>query len=71
MDGRGRRGAVELEVGAVDDDQTAGAGGELVEERASLADLEAAPDLDDGGHSGYMPPCPSPAVSPKPTELAL
>ena len=34
---------VELEVGAVDDDQTAGAGGELVEERAGLADLEAAP----------------------------
>jgi hypothetical protein len=43
---------VELEVGAVDDDQSPIEAGQLGEEGPSLGELQAAADLDDGDHSG-------------------
>jgi hypothetical protein len=43
---------VELEVGAVDDDQTPIEAGQLGKQGPGAGELQAAADLDDGGHSG-------------------
>ncbi len=43
---------VELEVGAVDEDQPALEVCQLGEQGPGLGNLQAAADLDDGGHSG-------------------